>query len=346
MPKQSRVWSPKKRVKAITLHGEGYSLRAIAAKLGGGATFSGVRKLLDKFKSTGKVEDKKGRGRKRKTTRRADRRLKQLSIANRFFTSRQLLAAWGGHVCPKTVRNRLLEFGLRARRPRRKPLLTLGMRKKRMEWAREHLPWTTDDWKKVLFSDETKINLHSSDGIMYVRRRTGEEFLPSCTLRTVKFPTSVMLWGCMCAGGIGRLHVIQGTVTGEKYIQDILEKKMLPSAADLFQSDVNHNADFVFQQDNASCHTAKRVKDWFGRNGVQVLDWPGNSPDLNPIENLWKRLKVLVAEKQPTNKQQLVEAAINSWFHVITKEELDKLISSMPRRCRAVLKARGYTTKY
>ena len=74
----TRFWSPKKRAKAITLHEEGYSLRDIAAKLGGKSTFSGVRKLLLKYNKIGKLDDKKRCGRKHKTFDRDDRVLKRL----------------------------------------------------------------------------------------------------------------------------------------------------------------------------------------------------------------------------------------------------------------------------
>jgi hypothetical protein len=77
-----------------------------------------------------------------------------------------------------------------------------------------------------------------------------------------------------------------------------------------------------------------------------VLSWPGNSPDLNPIENLWARLKCLVAAKHPSNKTQLIEAIISSWYHTVTTDELKALVDSMPRRCLAVIKAKGYPTKY
>ena len=81
-------------------------------------------------------------------------------------------------------------------------------------------------------------------------------------------------------------------------------------------------------------------------NNVQVLSWLGNSPDLNPIENLWSRLKKLVSKKRPSNRTQLIEAVISSWHHTIQQEELKVLVESMPSRCLAVVKARGYPTKY
>ena len=147
------------------------------------------------------------------------------------------------------VRRRLAAAGLRARIARKKPLLNAVQRKKRVIWAREYLNWTRDQWKNVLWSDESKISIFGCDGLRYVRRRVGEELLPECLTPTMKHPVSVMIWGCMTATGVGRQHVCQGIINGQKYIE-ILERKMLSSARQLFDPDVENPQivpDFVFQ---------------------------------------------------------------------------------------------------
>jgi hypothetical protein len=272
--------------------------------------------------------------------------LVRMSLSDRRKTARQLMVDWNIPVSVHTVRRRLVAAGLKARIPRKKPFLNVTQRRKRLEWAKAHVNWTQQQWNRVLWSDESKISLFGSDGVRYVRRRSGEEFLPQCLTATVKHPVSVMVWGCMAANGVGRLTVCDGIVNAIKYM-DILETKMVPSARSLFNIQPPSTLpDFTFQQDNAPCHTANRVKAWFNEHGVDVMDWPGNSPDLNPIENLWQRLKILVAKEKPSNKTKLIEAIIKSWFHIITAQELAKLVESMPRRCRAVIKSKGYATKY
>jgi len=249
----------------------------------------------------------------------------------------------GVKIAARTVRQRLIQAGLKAKIPRKKPYLNLKQRQKRVAWAKEHATWTEDQWGRIIFSDESKISLFGNDGVHYVRRRVGEENLPACTVPTMKHPVSVMIWGCMARDGVGRLKVLDGTVTARKYIDEVLEPKLARSAADIFGPG---SQEYVFQQDGAPCHTAKICSKWFTDNNVEVLDWPGNSPDLNPIENLWARLKRLVAAKRPSNKTQLIEAIISSWHHTITKDELKALVNSMPRRCLAVIKSKGYPTKY
>ena len=107
-----------------------------------------------------------------------------------------------------------------------------------MQWAKEHIEWSEDQWKQVIWSDESRISLFGSDRRKYVRRRVGEELHPECFLASAKNPTSVMVWGCMTAGGIGSLHVIDGILNGRKYINDILEAKLLPSIRDQFPNNV------------------------------------------------------------------------------------------------------------
>jgi hypothetical protein len=161
-------------------------------------------------------------------------------------------------------------------------------------------------------------------------------------LPTMKHPVSVMIWACMAATGVGRMKILKGIVNARIYIDEILVGKVKQSAVDIF----GEHPDFVFQQDGAPCHTAKVCQQYFRDNNVRVLDWPGNSPDLNPIENLWARLKVLVSQRRPSNRTELIEAVIASWNHVITVRELDNLVSSMPDRCKAVIEAKGFATKY
>ncbi len=115
---------------------------------------------------------------------------------------------------------------------------------------------------------------------------------------------------------------------------------MLPSADKLYG-----DADFIFQQDLAPAHTAKGTKSWFNDYGVTVLDWPANSPDLNPIENLWGIVKRKMRDTRPNNADELKATVKETWAS-IPPQQCHKLITSMPRRIEAVIKAKGAPTKY
>lgn len=338
-------WSPRKRCKIVLLSEQGYSYEEIRRQIGGNITKGGISKFLKKYKETQSLQNQTGKGRKRCTTASDDRIIKRLCLCDRRKSSGRMqdeMAQCNVKLSARTVRHRLQEFDLNARIPRKKPFLSLRQRVKRLNCAKTHVNWTMEQWDSVIWSDETRISLFGSDGIKYVRRRIGEDLHPDCITRTVKHPVSVMIWGCMTSKGVGRICVINGNINAQKYINVILEPKLMPSAHDLFQD----NEAFIFQQESAPCHVAAVCKKWFQDNHIPLLEWPGNNPDLNPMENLWSRLKRLVRQKQPSNKTQLIEAIIQSWFHIITAAELKNLVHSMGRRCEAVIKAKGYPTKY
>ncbi len=220
-----------------------------------------------------------------------------------------------------------------------KPLLNQRQRQKRLTWAVEKNNWTVAQWSKVLFSDESKFCISFGNQGPRVWRKSGEAQNPCCLKSSVKFPQSVMIWAAMSSAGVGPLCFLKSTVNAAIY-QEILEHFMLPSADKLYG-----DADFIFQQDLAPAHTAKGTKSWFNDHGVTVLDWPANSPDLNPIENLWGIVKRKMRDTRPNNADDL-KAAIKETWASIPPQQCHKLINSMPRRIEAVIKEKGAPTKY
>ena len=102
----------------------------------------------------------------------------------------------------------------------------------------------------------------------------------------------------------------------------------------------------VFMQDGAPCHCAKIVTQFLKAQKINILDWPGNSPDLNPFQNLWTILKNKVSERQPNNAKMLEEGIKEVWVRDISPSYFRNLVESMPRRLEAVFKAKGGPTKY
>ncbi len=213
-----------------------------------------------------------------------------------------------------------------------KPLLNQRQHQKHLAWAVEKKNWTVAQWSKVLFSDESTFCISFGYQGPRVWRKSGEAQNPCCLKSSVKFPQSVMIWAAMSSAGVGPLCFLKSTVNAAIY-QEILEHFMLPSADKLYG-----DADLIFQQDLAPAHTAKGTKSWFNDHGVTVIDWPANSPDLNPIENLWGIVKRKMRDTRPNNADDLKATVKETWAS-IPPQQCHKLITSMPRRIEAVIKA-------
>lgn len=236
------------------------------------------------------------------------------------------------------------EAGLNGRVARKKPLLSKTQKKKRLEWAKKYRKWTEKDWERVLFSDESPFTLFPTSGKLYVRRRVGEEFLDECISPTVKFGGGkIQVWGCFSYCGAGTLYRIKGKMDAEKY-RSILKHRMAPHHKELKET---HGIDFVFQHDNDPKHTSKKAKNYLANQNYSVLEWPSQSPDLNPIENLWEQVKKAIYYRvDRASSLDDVFLIVQEEWAKIPVANMQKLVHSMPNRCKAVIKAQGCSTKY
>ncbi len=281
-----------------TLHKEGKPQTFIAKEAG--CSQSAVSKHVNR-----KLSGRKKCGRKRCKTNRENHSFMGIVKQNRFKNLGELHKEWteaGVKASRATTHRRVKEF-----------------------WAKEKKNWTVAQWSKVLLSDESKFCISFGNQGPRVWRKGGEAHSSSFLKSSVKFPQSVMIWGAMSSAGVGPLCFLKTNVTAPVY-QEILEHFMLPSADQLFK-----DADFIFQQDLAPAHTAKSTKSWLNDHGVGVLDWPANSPDLNPVENLWSIVKRKMRNKRPKNADELKATVKETWAS-IPPQQCHKLITSKPRR--------------
>jgi hypothetical protein len=225
----------------------------------------------------------------------------------------------------------------------KRPFLSKRHRRARLDWAIAHQDWTLEDWKKVIYSDETKINHFGSDGRTITWKMVGEGLSDRLVEGTLKFGGgSLMMWGCMMWEGVGYACKIDGKMDADLYVQ-ILDEDLQASIEFYDKSP----EDIIFQQDNDPKHTSGKAKRWFQDNDIKVLSWPAQSPDINPIEHLWGQLKRKLKnyDHPPGGILELWERVEKEW-NEIKAEECQKLIESMPRRVQAILKAKGGYTKY
>ncbi len=179
-----------------------------------------------------------------------------------------------------------------------------------MELLKKHLKDSKMVTNKILWSDETKIELFGLNSKRYVWRKPGTAHHLSNTVPSWSMWWQHMLWGCFSAAGTGRLVALEGKMNAAKY-RDILDENLLQSAQNL-----RLGRRFTFQQDNDPKHTAKITKEWLHNNSVTVLEWPSQSPDLNPIEHLWRDLKMAVHQRLPSNLTELERICKEEWQRI------------------------------
>ena len=334
--------SEETRNSILSLLDTGLSSRQIEAQLGVGR--STVNKVRLEFRQD--VHKSQG-GRPAKLTT-IDKRWLVRTVTsgkanNAVQLTRELQQSTDVEASTCTVHRALKEAGLKAVVKQAKPRLLPRHIRARLDFALRYQHWTVEDWKRVVWSDETKINRLGSDGREWVWKEPGHALTAQHIKGTVKFGGgSLMLWGCMTAQGVGYASRIDGRMDAQLYTE-ILGDEFLKTLRD-YELDVD---EIVFQQDNDPKHTSRPAQKWFEDNSVEVLEWPVQSPDLNPIEHLWGYLKRQLAayETEPGSIHELWERVEVEWNKIPVQVCTD-LIESMPRRVAAVLKAKGGYTKY
>lgn len=251
-------------------------------------------------------------------------------------------------VSTATIRRRLKEAGLIAKRKVKRPALKPLHIKGRKMFVKKYKEWTVNDWRRVVWSDECKINRICSDGLQWVWDDVSDAITKRSVQGTVKFGGgSVVVWSCMSWEGPGFIAKIDETLDSQLYIQILQEDLQMSIDEWGIAKD-----ELVFQHDNDPKHTAKVTKAFLESIGLTeaegtLLYWPAQSPDLSPIEHMWAYLKIKLGNypARPTSCEELWRRIINEWY-AIPVEFCRKLISSMPNRLAAVYKAHGKQTRY
>ncbi|XP_011270661.1 hypothetical protein CAOG_08983 [Capsaspora owczarzaki ATCC 30864] len=199
-----------------------------------------------------------------------------------------------------------------------------------------------EDWLNVVFSDETALYLYRNNNSGRVWRVWGAPLDDRSVQGTVKFGGGhINVWGAISRYGISFFSELGDRMNGDVYLSFLNER--LKDSLAAWGNDPN----LIFMQDNAPCHKRKDVMKWFKNQNLTLLEWPANSPDLNPIEHAWNMVKNAVyKQREITNQDMLWERFQEVYHKVLTVEVCTSLISSMPRRIKAVLDAQGGYTKY
>ncbi|GFX10672.1 transposable element Tcb2 transposase [Trichonephila clavipes] len=236
---------------------------------------------------------------------------------------------------------RLGHIGQYARRPVRCVPLTATHCRLRLTWSREHALWTPQQWSCVMFSDESRFSLQSDSRRTLIWRAPSTRYHQENTIERCRYGgAGWLVWGGIILGFRTDLHVQSVMMTGHIYRDVILEQHVR-----LFQGAMG--VEFLFMDDNSRPHRANIVNECLQSEDITRMDWPAYSPDLNPIEHVWDMLGRRIAARQPplTCLPELRRALLDEWCDV-PQDQIDTLILSMPRRCKACVASSGRHTPY
>ena len=284
------------------------------------------------------LNDKERSGRPRCTTDDDDQSMQDLAEEKKFTTPRRIKNELSFECSIDTVRRRLNEVSLYGRVSRKEyPFSELHIQR-RLSFAEGYAWMKEDDWARVIFSDETYIEVWGRSRV-WVQRPPGAAFDEQYMSNSVPHSDRVSLWGCFCSKGVGQAEIFVGRFDAAKYV-DIIAHNLIQTASHFYPT-----GHWYFQQDNAPQHTSIQAKKWFHNHGVDLIDFPPYSPDLNPIENLWGILKTRVEQRLAVTIEE-VEQVLRQEWEALEPSLLANLVNSMPARCQAVIANKGHTAGY
>jgi transposase len=210
----------------------------------------------------------------------------------------------------------------------------------------------------MIASDESSVRRDSDHRTVWVfRRQNKQEKNAPHNVKTKSKESwiSVMMWGCFAGTKLGPIAFVDGHPDSNQYI-NLLSENLIPF---IEERKANGTTGMIFQQDNASFHCSKETQRFFDETSPDldftIMDWPPNSPDMNPIEHLWPVVKNELFRRFPDTStlrggcakvKSELKARLTVVWDNIGEEVLDRLIASMPERVKALLEAKGWYTEY
>jgi transposase len=293
-------------------------------------------------------------GRPKSYTKRDERHIITIIKRNPFVTYQSIREQTGLLLSSATFLRILKNSGYGHWRAKQRPKLTEEHAKKRLEWAQKHSDWTYTEWSKIIWSDESSIEINRGPRIPWVFHldQLGEKWKKEYVFPFKKGKAiSIMIWAAIWGSNHSDITFLSRDFESAKFgysaksYIEILE-------ANLFSI---WEPGLEFMQDNAPIHSARKVKEWFEDNGIPVMEWPPYSPDLNPIENAWSKIKdtIYIVDPDLVNikgqsediKARFMRAIERAW-ELLGDGYFDQLIRSMDSRVNAVLEAKGWYTRW
>lgn len=208
-------------------------------------------------------------------------------------------------------------------------------RQQRLEWCHRYLQWTTDDWRRVIFSDESTFYVLKRKNLCKIWRLEKEKLLPECLeLANTGDDGKLGIWGGISGFGTTIPLIYNENMNSELYC-DVLEHQLKQSMQKLPMKN-----QMIFQHDLAPWHTSNVVMKKISQLKLKILDWPPKSSNLNPIEMVCSVLDKKLAFKAIYSKTELNDRLREEW-NSIDPDMCIRLVESMPERIQKCIKAKG-----
>lgn len=332
--------SKEQKARIVTKLEDGWSLSAVAQHFNVSRTT--VFSINKRWRELETLERKRGSGRRRVSLVHEDQALLQVLENDPFESAKnaRILSQFPGS--QSTVCRRIKASHLKCRIAAKKTELTPQQKQARLIFALNFRLNEQQFWDRVIFSDE-KIFQSSKKGKIKVYRPDNQRFNPRFVDRyRASGHFSVNVWGWISSRGMGVVWRIEGRFVALTY-REILENIMVPSVEQLYPEN-----NYIFQHDNCPVHTANIVTQWIQNAHIESLPWPSNSPDINPIENIWGVIVKRLYRRNfmPQNSEELWQCIQEVWEELSLEENFITRFMTMGRRLQAVIDADGDCTKY
>ena len=334
------VYSDYTKQRILSLRWRGYRISEIVEYLiledGISSTRQGVRQFLKRYESTKCIARKPGSGIPPKLSPNLQKLIEDAMKLDDETTATQLqamLASQNIYVSLATIVRNRVQLGWTYRGSAYCQLIREPNKQKRLEWATDHLH---DNFDNVIWTDETTVQIETHKRFCY--HKEGQKPRPK---PRPKHPVKVHVWGGISKVGATEVCIFEGTMNATLYC-DILEKTLLPFIKDKFHPPIMHR----FMQDNDPKHTSRAAQDFFNENNVNWWKTPPESPDMNPIENLWHELKEFVRrEVKPRSKEELIEG-ISTFWDTVDVNKCCRYINHLNKVLPKVIEVKGEPTGY
>jgi transposase len=260
-----------------------------------------VSDTLIRYKETGDVKDRPGRGAKPLVDiqnvnnnpvtkiQRAKRKASARTIQHDLETDYDI------NISLSTVYELRKQLGFRGVKFHRRSKFGPETKEKRLYFCLDYLE---SEWKDIIFTDEKWFVLDDSRHVIYKRPNS-----PAPENSVVQHPEQIMVWGGIWFGGRTKLAFLDGNVDGTKY-REVVYKYLI---------ETHLNDEMEILQDGARAHTSDDTMEFFDRFGVDIIQNPPSSPDLNPIEKVWSWIAQQIGEQTVESIEEMVEWVQYYW---------------------------------